>query len=236
MSTVNQVMKKLKCKGNPQRRELFKRHGARDRLYGVSVADMKVIAKTIKGEQDLACELYDTGNYDAMYLAGMVADGKQMTKKQLQSWAGAADWQLISEHTVPWVASESTHGRDLAMKWIDSRKGHVSACGWSTYAGIVATTADEDLDLAEIKSLLKRIEKGIDSAANRVRYTMNGFVIAVGAYVKPLMEQAKATARKLGRVSVDMHGTTCKVPVALDYIGKIEASGRAGKKRGTIRC
>jgi 3-methyladenine DNA glycosylase AlkD len=236
MSTVNQVMKKLKSKGNPQRRELFKRHGARDRLYGVSVADMKVIARTIKGEQDLACELYDTGNYDAMYLAGMVADGKQMTKKQLQSWAGAADWQLVSEHTVPSVASESTHGRDLAMKWIDSRKEHVAACGWSTYAGIVATTPDEDLDLAEVKSLLKRIEMEIDSAANRVRYTMNGFVIAVGAYVKPLTKQAKATARKLGKVSVDMHGTTCKVPVALDYIGKIEASGRAGKKRRTIRC
>jgi hypothetical protein len=166
----------------------------------------------------------------------MVADGKQMTKKQLHSWAGAADWQLISEHTVPWVASESTHGRDLAIKWIDSRKEHVAACGWSTYAGIVATTPDEDLDLAEVKSLLKRIEMEIDSAANRVRYTMNGFVIAVGAYVKPLTKQAKATARKLGKVSVDMHGTTCKVPVALDYIGKIEASGRAGKKRRTIRC
>ena len=111
MSSVNQVMTALKKKGNPQRKELFKRHGARDKLYGVSVADMKVIAKTIRGEQDLACELYDTGNYDAMYLAGMVADGKQMTKKQLQSWARAADWQLISEYTVPWVASESAHGR-----------------------------------------------------------------------------------------------------------------------------
>ena len=31
MSTVNQVMKKLKSKGNPQRRELFKRHTARSR-------------------------------------------------------------------------------------------------------------------------------------------------------------------------------------------------------------
>jgi len=236
MSTVNQVMKKLKAKGNTQRRDLFKRHGAEDKLYGVSVADMKVIAKTIKGEQDLACELYDTGNYDAMYLAGMVADGKQMTKKQLQSWARAADWQLISEYTVPWVASESTHGRDLAMKWIDAKQEHVAACGWSTYAGLVTTTPDENLDLAEVGALLKRIEKEIDGAANRVRYTMNGFVIAVGAYVKPLAKQAKATARKLGKVSVDMHGTSCKVPVALDYIAKIEASGRAGKKRKTIRC
>ena len=119
---------------------------------------------------------------------------------------------------------------------MDSRKEHVAACGWSTYGGIVTTTADEELDLAEVRSLLKRIENEIDSAPNRVRYTMNGFVIAVGAYVKPLMKQAKATARKLGKVSVDMHGTSCKVPVALDYIGKIESMGRVGKKRKTIRC
>ena len=83
---------------------------------------------------------------------------------------------------------------------------------------------------------MKRVEKEIDSAANQVRYTMNGFVIAVGSYVKPLAKQAKATAKKLGKVSVDMHGTSCKVPVALDYIGKVEAAGRAGKKRKTIRC
>ncbi|MCP3978603.1 MAG: DNA alkylation repair protein [bacterium] len=236
MNTVKQVMTALKKKGNPQRQQLYQRHGAKDRLYGVSVADMKTIARTIKGKQELAGELYDTGNYDAMYLAAMVADGRQMAKRQLQSWARAADWQLVSEYAVPWVASESAHARDLALKWIDARKEHVAACGWSTYGGIVTTTADEDLDLAEIKSLLKRIEDEIDSVANRVRYTMNGFVIAVGAYVKPLTRQAKATARKLGQVDVDMGGTSCKVPVALEYIGKIEAMGRAGKKRKTIRC
>ena len=66
MSTVTQVMKQLERKGNPQRRELFEKHGAKDKLYGVSVADMKTIAKTIKGEQQLACELYATGNYDVI--------------------------------------------------------------------------------------------------------------------------------------------------------------------------
>jgi hypothetical protein len=62
---------------------------------------------------------------------------------------------------------------------LDAKKAHVAACGWSTYGGIVATTADEDLDLGEIKALLKRVEREIDTAPNRVRYTMNGFVIAV---------------------------------------------------------
>ena len=236
MSNVTQVMKQLKSKGNPQRKELFQRHGAGSKLYGVSVADMKKIARTIKGEQEVACGLYDTGNYDAMYLAGMVADGKQMTKSQLQAWARAADWQMISEYTVPWVASESKHGRDLALKWMSAKKEHVAAAGWSTYAGIVTTTPDDELDLKQVKALLKRVATEIDSAPGRVRYTMNGFVIAVGGYVKSLAKEAKATAKKLGKVEVDMQGTSCKVPLATEYIAKMEASGRAGKKRKSIRC
>jgi len=96
----------------------------------------------------------------------------------------------------------------------------------------VTVIPDEELDLAEIKTLLKKIEKEIDATSNRARYTMNAFVIAVGAYVLPLNKQAKAKARKLGKVEVDMHGTSCKVPLVTEYIEKI---GRAGKKRKTIK-
>ena len=236
MTTLKKVMAELKKKGDPRRVKAYGPHGAPDDIYGVSVADLKVIAKTIKGEQQLACDLYDSGNGDAMYLAGMVADGSQMTKTQLNAWARNANWQMISEYTVPGVATESKHGRDLAMKWIDSKKECIASSGWNTYAGVVTVTPDDELDLAEIKALLKRVENEIDAAPNRVRYTMNGFVIAVGGYVPPLTKQAKATAKRLGKVEVDMHGTSCKVPLAVEYIEKIESSGRAGKKRKTIKC
>lgn len=237
MSTVAKVMTELKKKGNAARIKAFANHGAPpENMFGVSVADMKVIAKKIKGQQDLACELYETGNGDAMYLAAMVADGSLMTKKQLDAWARNASWQMISEYAVPRVATESGHARDLAMKWIKSRKESIASCGWNTYAGHVTVTADDDLDMAEIKALLKQVEQQIDTAPNRVKYTMNGFVIAVGSCVLPLMKQAKATARKLGQVQVDMHGTSCKVPLATEYIDKVEKSGRAGKKRKTIKC
>ncbi len=237
MKTVAQVMAALKKKGNPDRIKLFTKHGApTDEMFGVSVADLKVIAKGIKGEQDLAYGLYDTGNGDAMYLAGMVADGSQMTRKRLDDWAKKSSWQMISEYTVPWVATESRFARALALKWIASKQESVASSGWNTYAGHVTVTPDEELDVAEIEGLLERIEKGIDTAPNRVKYTMNGFVIAVGAYVTPLMKRAKATAKKLGKVSVDMHGTSCRVPLATEYIAKIEKAGRAGKKRKTIKC
>jgi hypothetical protein len=134
------------------------------------------------------------------------------------------------------VTVENAAGRELALAWIKSKKEHVAAAGWCTYSGLVATLPDEKLDFIEIESLLKTTGGAMDAVANRVRYTMNGFVISVRIYVKPLQQQAKATAAKLGKVSVDVGDTACKVPVATEYIAKVEAMGRVGKKRKTIRC
>ncbi len=188
MTTASSILSELKKLGSEQTRKTFRRHGAPEEMFGVKVGDLKPIAKRIRGQQQLACDLYETGNSDAMYLAGMVADGSQMTKAQLNAWARNASWYMISEYTVPAVASEHPRARDLAMKWIDAKKEHVAACGWCTYAGIVATRDDGALDLAETKSLLKRITDEIDASPGRVRYCMNGFVIAVGSYVKPLLK------------------------------------------------
>jgi hypothetical protein len=236
MSDLKSVMDSLKAKGSEKTRETYIRHGIPgERTFGVSVADLKTIAKTIKRQQALAMELYATGNMDAMYLAGIVADGAQMTRKQLQSWAdGAAGISMIAEYTVPWVTVENPEGRDLAIKWIGSKK--VAPSGWCTYSGLIATHADETLDIKEIEELLGMVVKEIGGASGRTKYTMNGFVITVGAYVKPLLAKAKAAAKQIGAISIDMGDTACKVPLAAEYIAKIEAAGRVGQKRKTIRC
>lgn len=236
MNTVAKIMAELEKKGSEQTRKTFARHGAPSNMFGVKVADLKVIAKKIKGNQELACELYDTGNADAQYLAGIVADGSKMNKRQLQTWAKKVSWHMVAEYSVPGVACESPHARDLAIKWINSKNESIASCGWCTYAGIVAFNADEDLDLAEVKELVDRVTKEIHKASNRVRYTMNGFVISVGTYVKPLLKQAKAAAKKIGAVSVDMGDTACKTPLATEYIDKIEGMNRVGKKRKTMKC
>jgi len=51
-----------------------------------------------------------------------------------------------------------------------------------------------------------------------------------------LSNKAKAAAHKIGAVTVDMGDTACEVPLATAYIEKMEAAGKAGKKRKTIRC
>jgi 3-methyladenine DNA glycosylase AlkD len=238
MKTVAQVMKALKKLGAEQTVKTFARHGAPANMYGVKVSDLKGIVKQIKGDQSLACELYETGNSDAMYLAGLVADGALMTKKQLDAWVKGASWYMLAEYTVAWVAAESPHGRDMAIKWMKSRNESIASSGWATYSSIVSTRPDEELDLGEIKELLKRVVAQIHDSQNRVRMVMNAFVIAVGGYVKPLHKQAKSAAKKIGKVNVDVDvgDTSCKVPLATEYIEKIEARGTVGKKRKTFKC
>src|SRR5215469_6456229 len=106
--------------------------------------------------------------------------------------------QNISEYTVPWVAAGSQHGYELALEWIESPKEHIAAAGWSTLANLVSLVADDKLDLAGLKKLVARAVKEIHSAPNRVRYTMNNFVICVGAYVPALSAEGIAAAKKIG--------------------------------------
>ena len=108
--------------------------------------------------------------------------------------------------------------------------------GWATFISILGIMPDEELDRSEIDLLLERIERTIHTEQNRVRYAMNNFVICVGAYLPDRTERAKALDERIEKVSVEMGGTACKVPLIAPYIGKIEARGSIGKKRKTAHC
>jgi DNA alkylation repair enzyme len=234
--TTEQIMKELEKKGSESIRKIFLNHGATGPMFGVKVGDLKVIQKKVKKDHQLAMELFDTGIYDAMYLAGLIADESKMSKKDIQQWAEKTRSHGISEYTVAWVAAESEYGWELGMKWIDSPKETIASSGWNTLSGVIAMKPDSELDIALIKKLMQRIIKEIHSAPNRVRYTMNGFVIGVGSYIKELTKEAIGVSKKIGDVYVDMGGTACKVPSAPDYIKKMEAKGSIGKKKKTVKC
>jgi 3-methyladenine DNA glycosylase AlkD len=234
--TAAEVMAELEAKGSAATTKTLLRHGAREPLFGVKVADLKVLQKRIKTNHPLALELYATGNSDAMYLAGLVADPRAATKAELNRWVKAAYWPWLSEYAVPWVASESRYAVELATAWMDARPESTRAAGWATYSSHVSVTPDDALDLDQIAGLLDRVRRDIHGAANRVRYTMNGFVIAVGGCVRPLNAAAKAAATAIGPVTVDVGDTACRVPDALGHIAALEARGTLGRKRKSARC
>jgi 3-methyladenine DNA glycosylase AlkD len=233
--TAKDIVAELKQLGTPQIKKIWLNHGAQEPCLGVKVEDMKKIQKRVKTDYQLALDLYDTGIADAMYLAGLIADDAKMTKKDLQKWVKGATSTWVAEYTVPWVASGGTHGRELALKWMDSRNETIASAGWQTYSSMVAIREDTDLDLPEIKSLLERVAKSIHQQPNRVKYVMNGFVIAVACHVKPLHQLALATAKAIGKVEVDLVGS-CKIPSALEQVKKFAARSAIGKKRKSPKC
>jgi 3-methyladenine DNA glycosylase AlkD len=229
-----EVLRELESYADERTKNTHIKHGAQEPLYGVKVADLKKVLKKTKKDHELSLALFETGNSDAMYLAGLMADEKIISKQQLQGWVEKAYWYYLSEYTVPWVAAESPFGFELGLEWIRSSEESIASAGWSTllnYASI-----NESLDLEIYASLLDEVANTIQDAQNRVKYTMNGFVIAVGCYIPELTQKSKEIASKIGKVDVFMGDTSCKVPLALDYIKKVEDRGSIGKKRKMARC
>jgi 3-methyladenine DNA glycosylase AlkD len=234
--TVNQIMTELQSMGNDSIKTLLMKHGIREPLFGVKIEHLKTIEKKVKKDYQLAKDLYATGNADAMYLAGLIADDEKMTAADLQVWVRQALSQNISEYTVPWVAAGSPQGYQLALQWIDAQEEHIAAAGWATLRDIVALRPDAALDISSLKALLARVVKTIAAVDDRVRMMMNAFIISVGSYVPALSTTATAAAKQLGTLIVDMHGRACKVPDAAAYIEKAKSKGTLGKKKKMVKC
>src|ERR1041385_7475016 len=151
--TAQAILEEIKPLGRESYKKVLLNHGVTEPCFGLKIEELKKIQKRIKKDYRLALELYDTGVYDAMYLAGLIADDAKMTKQDLQRWAEKACAPLAGS-TVPWVAAGSPHGWEIALEWIESGKELVATAGWATLSGLVSTKADADLDLAELKRLL----------------------------------------------------------------------------------
>jgi 3-methyladenine DNA glycosylase AlkD len=113
---LSAVMAFLGEHGDERTKTTLMKHGAREPIFGVKVADLKKVVKQIKKDHLLSLELYKTGNSDAMYLAGLIADEKQITAELLEEWVDGAYWYYISEFTVPGVAADTLFGRELALR------------------------------------------------------------------------------------------------------------------------
>src|ERR1700712_4712957 len=114
--SAEDILAELKSLGNESIKKLLLKHGVKEPFFGVKIEHLKTIQKKIKKDYQLARDLYATGNADAMYLAGLIADDEKMTKADLQTWVRKAVSNSICEYIVPWVAAGSRYGHELAME------------------------------------------------------------------------------------------------------------------------
>lgn len=212
------ALAELERRGSEQTRKTYRRHGVGGDLYGVSYADLKALKKTIKVDQPLAESLWATGNHDARILATMIADARAIPRKLLESWARDLDSYVLTDALAGPVAG-SPHARVLVEKWVDSDKEWLATAGWSVLARLVGDPASGLTD-EDCSGYLETIRTTIHGRKNRVRYSMNGALIALGLRNPAFQAKALEAAKAIGKVEVDHGETDCKTPDAAAYILK----------------
>lgn len=143
---------------------------------------------------------------------------------------------MIAEYSVAWNLAESSLCMNICMKWIDSDDPILQEVAWAALGCRLAFVPNNKIDIKVQTTLLNRVEKNIHSSFNRTKYSMNGFVIALGAAIPKLTQKCKEVGDRIGKVEVFMGDTSCKVPLIRSYIEKVEARGSVGKKKKTLKC
>ncbi len=213
------AVERLEAAGTEQARKTYRRHGARDPLYGVSFAVLDKLAREAGRDQALADGLWASGNYDARILACRVADPAVATEATLDAWLADIDVYVLVDAFTGSFASLVPGVRERADRWSVSARDWSAQAGWDLYAQLALK--DDALEDAYFLGLIERIETGIPTAGNRTRHAMNNALIAVGSRNETLRAAAEAAAWRIGKVVVDHGQTGCVTPAAAPYIARI---------------
>jgi 3-methyladenine DNA glycosylase AlkD len=233
---VETVMEELEALGKERMKKMYISNGAHEPLFGVATGAMKPMARKIKIDQPLAEELYATGNYDAMYFTGIIADPNGMTESDYDRWIDAAYFYMLSDYVVAVTLSESNIAQEVADKWIASGEELKMSAGWSCYCWILGNRKDVEFSESKISNMLDLVEKTIHDSPERTKASMNNFLSTVGISYLPLHEKAVETAKAVGIVEVKRDNKKSSFLNASEGIQKQVDKDKLGFKRKYVRC
>ncbi|KHF39389.1 DNA alkylation repair protein [Halalkalibacter okhensis] len=230
------VMQELEALGKERMKKMYISNGAREPVFGVATGAMKPIAKKIKLNQPLAEELYATGNYDAMYFAGIIADPKAMTASDFDRWIDDAYFYMLSDYVVAVTLAEAPIAQDVADQWIASGQELRMSAGWSCYSWLLGNRPDHEFSESKMSEMLELVRKTIHASPERTKASMNNFLYTAGISYLPLNEKAVETAEAVGTVEVKRDKKKSSFLNAYESIQKETDKGKLGFKRKYVRC
>ncbi|AMQ07819.1 DNA alkylation repair protein [Sporosarcina psychrophila] len=230
------VMQELEALGKERMKKMYMSNGAHEPLFGVATGAMKPIVKKIKMNQPLAEELYATGNYDAMYFAGIIAEPNVMTEADYDRWIDEAYFYMLSDYVVAVTLSESDIAQEVADKWIASGEELRMSAGWSCYCWLLGNRLDIEFSETKISDMLDMVKNTIHDSPERTKSAMNNFIYTVGISYLPLHEKAIETAKAIGIVEIKRDKKKNSFLNAYESIQKEVDRGKLGFKRKHVRC
>jgi len=171
--TVTEVLAELAELADPRVRQVNEKHGDD---HGVNLGKLRALAKRLKTQQELALELWRTGDTAARLLALLICRPKAFDLAQLDAMLREARTPKVHDWLVNYVVKKTPHAEALRVTWKADPDPVVASAGWALTTERV-TRKPEGLNLA---ALLDTVEAEMKSAPDRLQWSMNHTLAQIG--------------------------------------------------------
>ncbi|MGC0142066.1 DNA alkylation repair protein [Pseudactinotalea sp. Z1732] len=188
--TAAEVMAELAELEDPRIREVNAKHGDE---HGVNLTKLRGVAKPLRGQVDLARELWASEDAAARLVALLILRPKDLTRDELDTMLRQARVPKVQDWLVNYLVKKSRHAEELRQIWFADPDPVVASAGWALTSEKVVK-APEDLDLP---GLLDLIEAQMKDAPERLQWAMNTCLGHIGIHHPGHRERAIEIGERL---------------------------------------
>jgi len=227
MASVENVLEKLKSKARPDQLEGMARFGMTvDRRLGISVPDLRAMAKELGKDHELALELWKTGIAEARILAAMIGDPKKLTEAQMEDWVKDIDSWDVCDQVCMNLFEKVPLAWQKIIDWSQREEEFVKRTAFSLMACLA--WHDKKAKDERFIALLPVIIRNANDDRNFVRKAVNWALRNIGKRNSNLNRAALNAAREI-------QGLDSKTArwIAADAIRELE-SGAVQRRLGNL--
>ena len=213
-TTVAGVLAELAALEDPRIREVNARHGDD---HGVNLTKLRAVATRLKTQQDLARELWATGDTAARLLALLVCRPKSFGRDELDAMLREARTPKVHDWLVGYVVKKNPHAEELRVAWLADPDPVVASAGWALTTERVAKKPD-GLDLP---GLLDVVEAEMKDAPDRLQWAMNHCLAQIGIEHPEHRARAIAIGERLRVLEDYPTPPNCTSPFAPIWIAEV---------------
>lgn len=196
MESIDEVLSKLLSLADSEKVKKAQYFGVKgDKILGISTPELRAIAKKIKQNHKLALELWETQYHEARMLSTMIADPKQITKDEIDSWTKDFNsWDIVDGACYN-VYRYSPFAEEIIFKYVSSEEEYIRRTSFSLIAGLaIGKKKKKDEDFLKFFPL---IEEYAYDERNFVWKAVNWALRQIGKRSLYLHPKALELARKL---------------------------------------
>lgn len=195
----NDILNKLKALSNPKAVEGMARYRINpENTYGISIPNLRKIARETGRNHALAQELWASGIHEARILASMIDDPNMATEEQLESWVKDFDsWDVCDQCCMNLFAKTGLAYRK-ADEWSESDEEFVKRAGFALMACLAVY--DKKADDKKFEVFFPIIRRETSDNRNYVKKAVNWALRQIGKRNANLNRKAIETAREIQKM------------------------------------